>query len=204
MNGNDGIDILKTLPPEDGRIDQALQELDAKLDAWAQTILATEASLKGLVSSQKAEESRDLAGEDQAQPEVTAREAQEETEVEPLAGITGLEEPEPVEVEAETEPEAAQESRLNPEESGEARAAEPAISETAALEPAVPEEPAGDAQEDEALLASLDPSLVKKIQVLRRLTSKKRSVRELLEQVKASAAEAPAPVEHKKKSFWRR
>jgi hypothetical protein len=196
MNGNDGTDILKTLPPEDDRIDQALRELDAKLDAWAQTILDTEAGLKALSSSTSSGESGEVAIADDAKSNIT----ENEIETQPLAENTLLNDAAP----EKAEPEIVDEIPLNlekPSEPQQPMAQSPLIMESVAAEPV---ESDSTKEEDEALLATLDPDTLKKIQVLRRLTSKKRSVRELIEQVKASASGAPAPVENKKKSFWRR
>lgn len=58
--------------------------------------------------------------------------------------------------------------------------------------------------EDEALLASLDPETAKAIRIMRRLSVEKKSVRELLEEYEASrSAETPAAEKHKK-SWWSR
>ncbi|MFA5863440.1 MAG: hypothetical protein WC975_02000 [Phycisphaerae bacterium] len=57
--------------------------------------------------------------------------------------------------------------------------------------------------EDEALLASLDPETARKIQVLRRLSGNTKSVRELLEKHSVTASTPPATPSNKK-NFWRR
>jgi len=56
--------------------------------------------------------------------------------------------------------------------------------------------------EDEKLLASLDPEIAKAIRVMRRLNPGKRSVKELLEEYQAS--KGASATEPKKKSWWMR
>jgi hypothetical protein len=195
MNGNDGTDNLKTIPLQDDKIDQALLELDAKLDAWAQMILSTQASLKNLASSVETQEpDKDAGDNDYAidSVEVTSNETNVEIqpatiEAQPEAAVpedSHSENESPLDVDDVKEPESA--SML-----------EPAV----AAEPRELEE--SNKEDDEALLATLEPEMVKKIQMLRRLTSKKRSIRELIEQVKASSSGESAPATTKKKSFWR-
>jgi hypothetical protein len=58
-------------------------------------------------------------------------------------------------------------------------------------------------EEDEALLASLDPETAKAIRVMRRLSIEKKSVRELLEEYKATNA-GHTPADNRKKSWWSR
>ncbi len=180
MNGNDGLEILKTLPLEDDRIDQALVELDMKLDAWAEMIITTETRLKNLASSLKTQESDKIetqaSGDETSVADTTS--VYRETENETVSLIEKAEKPE-----------------------------QPQIKNEVTDEPVLVEESAKDntdQEDEESLLATLEPELVKKIQVLRRLTNKKRPIRELIEQVKSGASTSASEVEPKKKSFWRR
>ena len=63
------------------------------------------------------------------------------------------------------------------------------------------------AEEDDALLETLDPETARAIRVKRRLTRGKRRVRELLEEHRAAQAQAPAPAPAKtpeRRGWWRR
>lgn len=63
-----------------------------------------------------------------------------------------------------------------------------------------PSAPAVD--EDEALLATLDPETARAIRVMRRLSDNKRSVRDLLAEMEANKTR-PKPIETRRKSWWR-
>jgi len=58
-------------------------------------------------------------------------------------------------------------------------------------------------EEDEALLASLDPETAKAIRVMRRLSFENKSVRELLEEHKQTRNGSES-AEPRKKSWWSR
>ncbi len=67
-------------------------------------------------------------------------------------------------------------------------------------EPTAPSAPAMD--EDEALLATLDPETARALRVMRRLSDNQRTVRDLLSEMDANKAR-PKPPETKRKSWWR-
>ena len=78
---------------------------------------------------------------------------------------------------------------------------------SAAPEPALtapsPAAPQASREEDEALLASLDPETAQAIKVMRRLSFEHKSVRQLLEEYEQSR-QSQDSTEGKKKSWWSR
>lgn len=144
-----------TIPEDDGKLQQALAELDSKLAAWSGAIHHAQSTLKEAALSKETP-----APSEPVMPKVQAP------------------------------------------------APSPVVEKTVKVqEPPPPAEvPAAgpvSAEEDEALLATLDPETAKRIQVLRRLSGKNKSVRELIEQHHLTTSpSSPAQTNHK--GFWRR
>jgi hypothetical protein len=172
-------DILQKvrIPKDDGRLNQALAELDSKLAAWSGAIQHTQSSLRDIIRHQPVPP---------AEESVSAR----IESIEESPSNAGKEQPAPAATEDSTVPENTGVCKVSKEP--EIPAATPA--------PAASTDSGGD---DEALLATLDPKTAQRIQVLRRLSGQKKSVRELLETHHMGSAPT-VPTQPNKKGFWRR
>jgi len=148
---------LVCVPADDGALDRALADLNAKLEAWSHAIVHAQSSLTGILRGEKT-----VHATPRAKPATTR--VTPEPKVSPPKPATPV-----VETPMDAPPPATT----------------PAVS-----------------NEDEALLASLDPKIAHKVQVLRRLPGQTKSVRELIEKV--TAAPAHDETHATKKSFWRR
>lgn len=173
-------DMLRAaaLPPDDGSLDQAVADLDSKLAAWSGAILRAQTALKDLATARK-DDAPVASPEAPAPVTPSARiDSRPVTKRAPVPDVSTP--PTPATVPAPAGPSPAR------------------VDAPAPAAPVPNPAPA----EDEALLASLDPETVRKIQVLRRLSNNKKSVRELLEKVQSTPSPPAAPPV--KKSFWRR
>ncbi len=155
-----------SLALDDGRLDEALADLNSKLTAWSGAISHAQSLLIERLRHEPITS---------VHPPIHAS----------CSSVQVAEEPTFQETEDST-PELPHDDTTSP--------AAP-IAENPALVSTSPE--------DEALLATLDPDTVLKVQVLRRLSNYRKSVRELLEKHHISQP-ASDPGQAKKKSFWRR
>jgi len=215
------------IPADDGAIQRAFAELDARMDAWlegmnraheALVALAARAAAFGRSGSGEACEpasqvASDVAGDQADRPPVATQVAEV---LPPTADPAPAEETAPP-------PAVCTDSRAGrvPAEpptaaAGVEPAAAPQKSEPLArMETPVPAAPVGPAAEpvgrrapasgnDEALLASVDPEVAKAIRVRRRLNPNGKSVAELLAEYQANPPAPKAEEPRKKSSWWKR
>ncbi len=211
MDVTDGQNNEITIPTDDGSVEQALLELDSKLDAWAALILQTQADLKEYINSVKS----DIGGHLSDVADESGSEIQNDKTVEsPLpveTAVTSIEVSEAKTVDTNT---FDLDKLLNIKPAGNSQPTIPKIEkaffEKEDLNRKIATEESKDdsekerVQREEALLASLEPEMAKKVQVLRRLSNNKKSLEELIAQIKASTEAKPSDDgKPKKRSFWR-
>lgn len=217
---------LAPVPADDGAIQAAFDLVDAQMKAWLSAMERAQQGLSAGISPVVAQPvlqsqtfTPPLETETQSSNAEPARENQSQESNIPLederAGIAqatqSVTEP-PVAVDDDAdEPSAPAEQPVEQVEMSEAAESAPALTEPEPLEAA--SEPEGDgspdadekqqAEEDEALLATLDPETAQAIRVMRRLSVEKKSVSQLLAEYEAAKASQPAPAS-RKKSWFRR
>lgn len=205
-----------SVPVDDGEIARALTDVDAKLAVWAEAMLDAQRLLTEFAA-------RVLAPAP-SEPEETLTEPETAAPAtEPVVNVTAEAEvvPGPLPT-AEPEAVAAIEAEATVEETG-AVAIEPRQPENRLTAPEVakstvtpvkftgkmnveakpPPAPAPPPNEDERLLASLDPETAKAIKVMRRLAPGKKSVKELLAEYEATKVKTDTPKPEKKSWFSR-
>lgn len=193
-----------SLPPQDADIRHALADVEARLSAWTAAIAAVQDSLPSGTPPGSAEDestpsvaapgtalsnpSAEIpsAAPEQAKAPMTASAAVEPSPASP-AGTKDAPIPKNSQPPAAPVPPA---EHTAPHRGTKARQKAPAIK-------------APSKEDDEALLASLDPETAKAIRIMRRLSFEKKSVRELLEEYKATNS-GPGPADNQKKSWWSR
>lgn len=209
-------------------VKNTLYELREGDEAIAATLGALDEKLQAFLSAMRAGQATVVAGLRQVDAAVTGpgRNAAEETATPPAdasADAPAIEAPEAI---SEPEATAAPDSQIEPEADDESESADSAIEaavddpdemlgdvlddvldEAVALfqSPVLPEEapapaPISSQEEEDALLASLDTETATLIRVKRRLSSTPRSVRELLDEVRAEQSRAEG--EKKETSRW--
>jgi hypothetical protein len=174
-------DILQRvrIPEDDGRLNDALADFNSKLAAWSGAIHHAQSSLRDILRYQLGSPTEELD----------------------FSRVEGIAES-PSEIEAE-QPAPSSEEKVSVSQEPCVETIKAVEVETPVLvESAKPSEPIND-NDDETLLATLDPETAKRIQVLRRLSGQKKSVRELLEKHQMTTAPS-VPNQPSKKSFWRR
>lgn len=210
-----------SVPVDDGEIARALTDVDAKLAVWAEAMLDAQRLLTALAARMLAPSTTatdDVPSEPEAaapEPASTACSATEaEAPPEPEQFADQQTEADPV---AETELEApAEEPETAPPRTEQPvnRLAAPEIARSSVtpvkftgkvdVKTKVPQPPpAPPPNEDEQLLASLDPETAKAIKVMRRLAPSKKSVKELLAEYQATKANTQTPKPEKKSWFSR-
>jgi hypothetical protein len=213
MDGSISPDNRIQLPPDDGLVEQTLLELDAKLDAWAETILRTQALAREYVESQfeAVAEQDETAASDLTDDSTSGGFDLDKI----LAGSSSATRTTDFSDDTNKTAEAFENSPLNEEKvpADPAPTAEASFSLDSEMETiaedtsdksAETEEYTRQKEDDEALLATLEPDVLKKVQVLRRINHQK-SVRELVDQVQASTSANPAEdAKAKKGFFWRK
>jgi len=186
---------LCDVPPDDGALTRALDDVDSALSAWVAAVEEANARLAALAGALSSEPP--ASAESAAAPETSGDDA--DTSGEPVGQV------EPVAVESVAEagtgppddpsdevPSAPDDALPPPAEEPEPQAGEP------------PAPAADEPDDDAALLASLDPQTAQAIRVLQRMSIRKRSVRELLEQYEATKHRAPAEATQRRGWFSRR
>lgn len=212
----------------DQTVKNTLYELREGDEAIAATLGALDEKLQAFLSAMRAGQATVVAGLRQVDAAVTGpgQNAAEETATPPAdasADAPAIEAPEAI---SEPEATAAPDSQIEPEADDESESADSAIEaavddpdemlgdvlddvldEAVALfqSPVLPEEapapaPISSQEEEDALLASLDTETATLIRVKRRLSSTPRSVRELLDEVRAEQSRAEG--EKKETSRW--
>jgi hypothetical protein len=198
------------VPSDGGAITTALASLDERLTAWGVAMreacrqLTDAASRRTPVAAQEPDAA--------AAPAAHAPAAEPSSRLEPPPPV--VVQPTVVEINAEPKSPAAPSGRV------ETAGAQPAVmtpsQETAsATTPATSTESASAAapepvkvlsaaEQDEALLATLDPETAKAIKVMRRLSPEHKSVKEWLAEYKASGSAQPPVAQSKKKSWFSR
>ncbi len=173
------------LPTDDGAIQAAFTQVNAKMSAWTSAMSDAQRVVRGAATSARRLKA---VPEDQTPP------VPEDVPQAPAPAAATLPPPTvPVDVAPHRElPEA-----------GEQTAAEPgATANTPVDSPPAQEKSNATLDEDESLLATLDDETAKAVRVMRRLNPGKKSVRELLEEYRASGADPST--QPKKKSWWTR
>lgn len=165
------------LPPDDGSIEQALAEVNAKLAVWSDAMNRAQTALSGTAEPGSSPGAEAQTAQDRAAQAhlVKTREPKSSPRECPDPRDTGGEGLDP---QAADEPEDS--SLCGPEQ------------------PAQPP-----AEDDEALLQSLDTETANAIRIQRRLSPNKRSVRELLEEYEATRSSTAVTGEGKR-SWWTR
>jgi hypothetical protein len=190
MDVTDGQKKEIIIPTDDESVEQALLELDCKLDAWAAVILQTQADLKEYINSVKSDIGSHLSNvADESEHDIqNAKTVDTNTfDLDKLLNIKPAGNSLPAIPKIEKAIIEKEEVKRD-------------ISTEASKDDSVKEK----VQREEALLASLEPEMAKKVQVLRRLSNNKKSVEELIAQIKASTEAKPADDgKTKKRSFWR-
>lgn len=201
-----------SVPVDDGEIARALTDVDAKLAVWAEAMFDAQRLLTALASRVLAPS---LTVADDTQPEpVTAAS-------EPSSITCATTEAEVAPEQAESEPESEADAQVEEAQAEPSRVEQP-VNRLAAPEIAKPDvtpvkftgkvnaeakapqpPPAPQPNEDEQLLASLEPETAKAIKVMRRLAPSKKSVKDLLTEYEASKAKADTPKPEKRSWFSR-
>ncbi len=158
------------IPSEDGRIDHALGDLTAKIDAWSAAMndalsALRAASQQAARKPQQTAAASNVAGAPQTKQDRTDATAPSE-KVQP-AGRSGI---------------GSRFKRLVSGTDSEPSPPSPPKKGIVIPEPDAPPEPTDEFDEDEALLATLDPKVAKAIRIKRRLLHGKKSVKELLDE----------------------
>jgi hypothetical protein len=183
------------LPPKEDGIEQALSELDAKLSAWTSAMRGAQEKLRRMLS-----ESADVStptSKFSGRVIASARETvpDEISEMNAAPAAT----PEPVEASIEMERvETPANEVVAPKRHG-IRPMGPVVEEEE--EESVLDKQRG---EDEALLATLEPEVARKIRVIRRLNPEGKSIHELLEEIRVNPAAPEASPPQKKSWFGRK
>jgi hypothetical protein len=196
------------IPPDDDRVEQALLELDSRLDAWAAVILQTEAELKEFANAQRPISDSEIAGSPDDNPDDNNEnnnitDAPSETAA---ASAPVVEDPTPTAPAFDLDKvlKITPTNKNAPPPKPEADTNVIEIKTDDSKKTAKDDAAEKQMEKEESLLASLEPEMAKKVQVLRRLSNKQKSVQELIDQVKASSAVQPAEeTKTKKRSFWR-
>ena len=162
--------LIAEVPPEDGTIATALADLDHKLAAWERAVADVHATL-GESANRAAVAPEQVASEKAA----AASSLPVEVEERAVSSVPLIPSVADVDFDA---PLTAPVSGALAEEA--ANLAEAAAAEADATATRVAAQAAAAAEEDERLLASLDPKKAKAIRIRRRLSNNSRSVRELL------------------------
>jgi hypothetical protein len=213
-----------SVPRDDGSVVRALAELESKLVAYSTAMHEAHGCLARL--EDRYHEARETSCPDQgpehlgpADPSQTSPEDDVEPSEPsaPTLNQDAVQEPEAVVASMEQQERLTQQEADSPRCEGTAQQprmepVEPAAVGQADVEELQDAQPsAGTSEntgsshtEEEALLASLDPETVKAIRVMRRLSCESKSVRELLQEYKASRQEANASKPEKKGSWLRR
>ena len=166
------------IPEDDGSIAKAITQLDAKLSAWSSAMREAQRQLKGRLEQGSLGEVVDFS----------------ESHCASSAGVASLP-AEPVSV----SPADATADAVEP--MGIACPPEESVTDVAAV---VPQEdnsaPSFSEEDEEAFLANLEPGVAMKIRVMRRLSTTKKSVRVLLEELEGRTTADRE--EESKKSSW--
>lgn len=183
------------VPPDDGSIERALAEVDARLAAWSAAMTEAQAALAH-TAEPSAEPAVETAEAESQAAKGQAAETQASETQEPESSTSG----------SRTAPDNCLENAASPiiDKSEPSTTDEPVSSQADDAAPPA-SRPAQQAAEenDEAMLASLDEETAQGIRVLQRLSPYKRSVHELLEEyrlTKSVAASSPT----RKSSWWTR
>lgn len=181
---------LPELPASTEDIRQALAEVEARLSAWSAAMAAIHAEFAGTPgAAPPAAEPPAIAAAEPPAPAPKPAEPEPATAAVAAAPAetTGLEEPS---------------ATMSPEEPAEPARQVKSARRAGREAPAPPPRPVI-SEEDEALLASLDPETAKAIRVMRRLSDQQKSVRELLEEY-MNIRSSQDPAEQRRKSWWSR
>jgi hypothetical protein len=185
------------LTPDDGEIQQAFVELDEKLAEWTAAMLDAQSSLNQHATATVVEDFTETA-----EVEETAYEEEVESTIVEEPPIERPAVAESIEIEADEASEEVVPSSNEPEEiSNDIPEIRSAFGEKPRASDDVKSEPAS--EDEEKLLASLDPEAAKAIRIMRRLNPGKKSVKELLAEYEAAPASS-SNEQSKKKSWWTR
>jgi hypothetical protein len=178
-----------SVPAEDAAVQLAFEQLDARLNAWLSAMQQL-----GTILRHREDQAAPAAEEHAVPPAPELARGNEFTAAEPIAEVPSVP--------------AVSTTSATP---AQGLIAEPAVAlgsvvspvEPNASPPSAPATEKAAGEDEEALLATLDPETAKAIRVRRRLSTGRKSVRELLaeynaEQGKSSGGEAG------KRSWWRR
>lgn len=179
----------------DREITLALDALDEKLQAWLAAVADSQQVIADLCAQAGVAEA--LPDQGQALPESDPAAA-----AEPEAATSDAPELPEQGIQASAEPTAEQDAAEDVATSGSGLLTRPArrrTTDTGAGDGDASAERQETSEDDEALLASLDPETAHMIRVKRRLMNNSRSVRELL----AELQESETPKDKRRKRWWR-
>ena len=185
---------LPALPPSTANEDirRALADVDARLSAWAAAVAGSKPEEPQRAEAQPASSPSAKPVEPVAEPPAPA------VAKTPAKAVAA---PAPVVAKAPAKVVKAAAPGVPPPVAAKpAPSAAPAKPEPAAAPPVAQK---SSREEDEALLASLDPETAQAIKVMRRLSFEQKSIRQLLEEYQQSQQSQDSS-EHKKKSWWSR
>ncbi len=211
-----------SVPSDDGRISEALSALDARLKSWstamrdAQGALAAQASRLAALADQLRSQAKvsqavpppqspvdvkPAAKPAEAPAAETRRDKAPDAPKTPAPAKPKTETPrkaaETLVVEKPAKPEPKPPAGERPAKPGAGRAAADAKKGPPAAPPIAPDD-------DEELLASLEPEVADAIRVMRRMSPVKRSVREFLAEYEAANVSASEKKTQHKKTWWSR
>ena len=186
---------IALVPEDDGAIDNAINELDAKISAWVEAMRQASSALATVARAETAAPNR---VEPESVPEVTTPQAEATAEVadEPatktvvaLPGAKKKAVTPPVTQDDSAKSSPGLGAKLRKLVGGaEEETVEQVPQVTSESKPVAPVKAENTQQdledEDEALLAQLDPKVAKSIRIKRRLSRGKKSVRELINESK--------------------
>jgi len=191
----------RDLAPDDGTIQEAFVILDEKLTRWTAAMQEAQTALSRHASTAVLEEDE---VEEPPYEEASIAVAVEEPPYEEASVAVAVEEEpvvdEPIGCDLNENLQSSPSLDASEQISDPVAKAGSAFGEKARASDDVKSVPVSN--EDENLLASLDPETAKAIRVMRRLNPGKRSVKELLEEYEATKGASAA--EPKKKSWWMR
>lgn len=193
---------LAALRADDERIAAQLASVDAKLTEWSDLVRQVQAALNAGMLTPAAPSDVAPPPPPAAEQRATAPEASPAAPEPPPAEPEMPPEAPPVTADEPTAPPASEPLAVTPTEEAPA----PATPAAAEPPPAQSAPPAAE-EDDEQLLASLDPDLAKAIRVKRRLTGNRKSIRELLDEMapdRKKPGKDAGGAASKQKRWWRR
>ncbi len=203
------------IPGEGDAIATALVALDERLTAWATAMreacrqVADAASTRRPIVAEEPLATATLEAPAPAADMASGLDPAQPVGVEPTAISSGTvkldaEPASPLEVSSQV---ASAEEQAAPKESpseADSTTSQTMLTEQMSVAAPEPANVVSAAEQDEALLASLDPEAAKAIKVMRRLSPDRKSVKELLAEYEANRSAQPPAAQPKKKSWFSR